>query len=78
MNWNLADAQNRFTELVSLALTQGPQRVSLQRSSVVVLSWEEYAKLSGEKPCFKSLLMGSPDFEELDLARGRSPMREVE
>jgi len=78
MTWNLTDAKNRFTEVVNLALAQGPQRVNRRGDSVVVLSWEEYAKLTGEKPSFKSILMDGPDFEDLDLKRDPSPMREVE
>jgi prevent-host-death family protein len=78
MTWNLTDAKNRFTEVVNRALAQGPQRVNRRGDSVVVLSWDDYVKLTGEKPSFKSMLMDGPDLDGLDLKRDPSPMREVE
>ncbi|WP_411845640.1 type II toxin-antitoxin system prevent-host-death family antitoxin [Roseibacillus persicicus] len=78
MNWSLKDAKNRLTEIVNPALTQGPQRVNRGGDSVVVISWDEYVRMTGEKPSFKSLLMDGPDFEGLDLERSQTPMREVE
>ncbi|GHC56026.1 type II toxin-antitoxin system Phd/YefM family antitoxin [Roseibacillus persicicus] len=78
MNWSLTDAKHHLAEIVSLALTQGPQRVSRGEDTVVVMAWDEYAKLIDEKPSFKSLLMDGPDFEGLDLERSQSTMREIE
>lgn len=78
MNWTLTDAKNRFTEVVNRALSMGPQQVSRRGDVVVVLSWDDYAKLTGEKPGFKDLLMKGPDLKELDLKRDQSPMRDVE
>ena len=78
MNWSLTDAKNRFTEIVNLADRQGPQRVNRGEDSVVVISWDEYVRLTGEKPSFKSLLIDGPDFEGLDLERSQTPMREAE
>lgn len=34
--WNLADAKNRFSEVVNLALTEGPQFIRRRADEVVV------------------------------------------
>jgi len=47
MKWLLADAKNRFSELVTRALTFGPQRVRRRGQSVVIRSEDEYQKLLG-------------------------------
>lgn len=72
MYWNLADAKNRFSELVNLALSQGPQRVRRRKDEVVVLAAEEYEKLTGNRPTFKKYLMEGESFEALDLRRDSS------
>ena len=38
MDWRLADAKNRFSELVTQALTLGPQRVRRFKDAVIILS----------------------------------------
>ena len=76
--WRLAEAKNRFSELVTRTLTEGPQRVRRRHDEVVIISAEEYARLIGERPTFKSFLMQPAGLDELDLERDRSPLREVE
>ena len=39
--WNLADAKNRFSELVNLALSDGPQTVRRRKDEVVVIAAKE-------------------------------------
>lgn len=70
--WNLADAKNRFSELVSLALTQGPQRVRRRNDEVVVLDAREYERLKGTRPKLKDYLTKGPSFDGLDLERDSS------
>jgi prevent-host-death family protein len=78
MEWRLADAKNRFSELVTKALVEGPQRVRRHNDAVVVIAEQEYEKLSGKRPGFKEFLMGAgPSLDGLDLSRDRSPMRDV-
>ena len=78
MEWRLADAKNRFSELVNRALVEGPQRVLRRDDVVVVVAEREYEKLTGTRPSFKEFLLGDgPDLEGLDLARDRSPIRET-
>jgi prevent-host-death family protein len=78
MEWRLADAKNKFTELVNRALSEGPQRVLRRDDVVVVIAQRDYEKLTGKHPSFKEFLMkGRPSFKGLDLSRDRSPMRSV-
>jgi antitoxin Phd len=77
MEWNLADAKNRFSEVVNLALTQGPQRIRRRKDTVVVVSAAEFERLVGERPAFKDYLAEGESFEGLNLRRDRSPSRDV-
>ncbi len=78
MKWKLADAKNRFSELVNLALLKGPQRVLRRSDTVVVLALKDYEKLTGKHPSFKEYLMQGPDLSGLDFKRDSSSMREVD
>ena len=77
MDWNLADAKNRFSEVVNLALTQGPQRVRRRKHMVVIVSADEYEKLTGKRAAFRDYLTEGESFEGLDLTRDGSPGRDV-
>jgi prevent-host-death family protein len=49
--WKLEDAKARFSELVRMAHSQGPQRVTVRgRDSVVVISAEELDRLMQAAP----------------------------
>jgi antitoxin Phd len=77
--WKLADAKNRFSELVNRALAEGPQQVERRADAVVVLDLREYEKLTGKKAGFKEFLTApGPSLKGVDVARDRSPMRNVE
>ncbi len=78
MTWKLAEAKNRLTEVVNLALTEGPQTITRRGDAVVVMSAARYEELTGDRPGFKDYLAGGESFEGLDLTRDRRPMREVE
>lgn len=72
MEWPLADAKNRFSELVTRALSEGPQRVHRHKYTVVIVSEREYDKLTGSRPDFKKFLIGpGPSFEGLNITRQR-------
>ncbi len=78
MDWRLAEAKNKFSELVNRALTEGPQRIVRRDDTVIVMALRDYERLTGHNPGFKDFLMGpGPDLEGIDLSRDRSPMREV-
>lgn len=79
MEWKLAEAKNKFSEVVNRALKEGPQRVRRRKDSVVVLSEEDYARLRGERVSLKAFLRGEgPSLEGVDLERSRGAMRDVE
>lgn len=78
MEWQLADAKNRFSELVTRALQMGPQRVRRRNEAVIVISAREYEALVGERISFKEYLMRGESLEGVDLERDRSPMREAD
>lgn len=78
MPWRLADAKNRFSELVNRALSGEPQVVVRRRDAVVVVARRDYQELTGKRMSFKQFLLGEgPSFRGLDLRRDKSPMRNV-
>ncbi len=77
MSWNLVDAQDRLSELIHLAFTEGPQKLRHQEEEVVVVSCLEYERLVEKRPSFKDYLRDGPSFEGLDLRRDPSPGRDV-
>lgn len=77
--WRLAEAKNRFSELVTRALAEGPQRVRRHDAAVIVLAESEYQKLTGKRRDFKQFLMGEgPSLEGVDVTRDHAPSRQVE
>lgn len=77
MSWKLAEAKNRFSEVVKRALSEGPQRVTRRNDAVVILSEAEYQRLTGQRPGFRDYLLNGPSLADIDLERDRSPMRAV-
>ena len=77
MDWKLAEAKNKFSEVVRRALREGPQRVVRRTDAVIVMSEEDYERLSGTCVSFKEFLLNAPSMEGLDLDRDKSPMRDV-
>ena len=79
--WQLAEAKNKFSELFTRAMTEGPQRVRRRGETVVVVSQAEFERLSGNQPKKMSLgefLLQGPSFEGVDLERDKSEGREVD
>ncbi len=77
MDWRLADAKNRFSELFTLALTLGPQRVRRRKDAVVILSEKDYERLTGHRPRFKDYLIQGESFEGMDLRRDSNAGRDL-
>jgi antitoxin Phd len=77
MDWQVAEAKNKFSELMNRALTEGPQRVRGRKDAVVMVAEAEYERLTGARPDFKQYLLSGPSFDGLDLARDQSPGRDV-
>ncbi len=78
MSWKLADAKNRFSEVVRLALSGEPQRIERRDDAVIVIDAEEFERLKGKQQDFIQYLSNGPDLSELDLERDRTPMRDLD
>lgn len=78
--WQLQEAKNRFSEVVEQAIQQGPQTVTKHgREAVVVLSYEEYKRLSKpEKSLVECLQVPAEYAVELDIERSSALPRDIE
>ncbi len=77
MEWQLADAKNRFSELVNQALLVGPQRIRRRKDVVIVISAADYERLAGKRSTLKQCLMEGESLDGVDLTRDRSAARDV-
>ncbi|MCX8023596.1 MAG: type II toxin-antitoxin system Phd/YefM family antitoxin [Thermanaerothrix sp.] len=77
--WQLQDAKSRFSELVERSLHEGAQIVTRRgKKVVVVLSYEEYRRLTAPQRNLAQFLLQSPlAGSELDIKRDQSLPREV-
>ncbi|HUP01580.1 MAG TPA: type II toxin-antitoxin system Phd/YefM family antitoxin [Gemmatimonadota bacterium] len=79
MAWQLQTAKQKFSELIRLALNEGPQVVTRHgRAVVVIMSFQEYRRLSDGGGDFKEFLLGGPDLDRLEIQRAEIPARVVE
>lgn len=78
MAWKVADAKNRFSEVVTRALTEGRQKVQRRDGAVYVISEEELNQIEGKKPDFKEHLLSIPNLEGVDVSRDKRPLRDIE
>ena len=78
--WQLQEAKNKFSNLVDKAHHNGPQFVTKHgKESVVIIAIEDYQKLNKPKSDLVSFLKKSPLSDiNIDLARDKSPSRDVE
>ena len=79
-NWQLQEAKARFSELVKLATSDGPQHITVHgEPAVVVLSAKEYNRLKKPKSSFIEFLNRSPlKGVVLDLKRNKSGSRDID
>jgi antitoxin Phd len=78
--WKLEDAKSRFSEVVRLARSEGPQHVTVRgKDAVVVIAVEELEKLLPPKAPRQGLaeFLRGLDFAELDPTRDRDTGRDV-
>lgn len=79
MVWQLQVAKQKFSDLVRRTLDEGPQVVSRHGEAVVVVvSVEEYRRLTEGESDFKDFLLSGPDPGRLDIRRANEPARAVE
>ncbi len=77
--WQMQEAKSRLSEVVKAAGSQGPQEITVHgRSVAVVLSREDFDKLSGTGESLVAFMRRSPlaGDEELDFLRDHSLTRE--
>ena len=80
MDWHLQDAKNQFSKVVQKARLEGPQTVTLRgERAAVVLSAEDYDRLTANRPSLVDDLLAGPQWDEELVAavagRARSPSR---
>jgi antitoxin Phd len=78
--WQLQDAKARLSELVRRTGQYGPQAITVRgKSEAVLLSKEEFDRLSRPKPSLLAFLRDSPlAGVSLDIERDQSPNRPVD
>jgi len=80
--WKLEDAKAKFSEVVRLARSEGPQRVTLRgKEAVAVVAIEELDRMTSRAPAKPepSLieLLQSTEIYKLDIERSRQGPRKV-
>ena len=78
--WSVADAKARFSEVIDLALTEGPQAITRRgRAAVVVVSAEDWKRRAGRKGSFLEFMQASPlNGSGVRIERQRDRPRKVE
>lgn len=77
--WQLQEAKSRFSEVVDLTITEGPQLVTRRGAdAVVILAAEDYRRLVGEAPNLVDHLLSAPRGEALVIARSKEPIRNLD
>ncbi len=78
--WQLQDAKSKFSKLVDKAMLHHPQIVTKRgHEAVVVLSFEDYKKLTKPDSDIVSFFRSSPLFDtDLELTRNKDMPREMD
>lgn len=77
--WQLQEAKSKFSQLVESAMKNEPQFVTRHGSNaVVILSFEDYKKITRPKTDLVTFLRGSPLMGvELDTSRNKDIPRDI-
>jgi prevent-host-death family protein len=77
--WQWQEAKSRFSELVDITLSEGPQLVTRRgQEAVVILSAKDYRRMRGGAPSLLATLLNAPRPERLDLVHSQEPIRGIE
>jgi hypothetical protein len=76
-DWRLKEAKKNFSEVMTKALTLGPQRVRWRDQSVIVLAEADYQRLITTNVSLKDYLLNGREISNLELVRDKAPMPEV-
>jgi len=79
-HWQLQDAKNKFSNLVETAQKEGPQIVTKHgKEAVVILSIQEYKRLSKPKINLIQFFKNSPLAEEtIEFSRNKETPRDID
>jgi prevent-host-death family protein len=78
MSWQLQEAKQKFSEVVRLAMEDGPQTVTRHgHEAVVVVAAEDFHRMN-QRLDFKEFLRSAPDLDLLDLERDQSMPRDLD
>ena len=70
MTWQLREAKQKFSQLIKQAVAEGPQAVTRQGKTVVIIvSAEDFRRLTGGKRDFTDFLLSGPDVSALEIER---------
>ncbi len=77
--WQLQEAKARFSELIKIAISKGPQDITVRgEPAVVVISREDFDRLTKPKASFIKFMRSSPLAGlNLELKRDKSLTRDV-
>lgn len=77
--WPLQDAKSRFSELVNMSMTEGPQMVTRRgEEAVVVMAAREYRRITGRHGNLIATLLNAPHGEPLLPERSPEPIRDLD
>ncbi len=77
--WQLQEAKSRFSEVVDLTLTEGPQLVTRRGAeAVVILAAGDYRRLVGDAPNLIDHLLNAPRGEALVITRSNESIRDLD
>ena len=80
MIWQLQEAKKELNRVIQQARISGPQTITVRgKEAAVVLSAEDYRRLTEKKNSLVSFFQSSPWAEvEIDLTRSRETGRDIE
>lgn len=73
--WQIQDAKNKLSEVISRALKQGPQLITRHGEKAVVVAYAEYERLRKSQGKLSEFFKASP-LASVDLSRDKSLPRE--
>jgi len=76
--WQLQEAKSRFSEVVDVTLSEGPQMVTRRgQEAVVIVAAQEYRRITGQTGSLVHTLLHAPRGEPLLLERLPEPIRSL-
>lgn len=80
LHWQLQDAKNKLSEVIDRAEKEGPQTITRRgKETAVVLSMQDYLKLTKPVKTLRQLLLDSPwSKTELNLERSKELPRDID